>query len=340
MIKPAIRPRDLPIGVALAGVLHHDRDMPDAERRFAMARDAGVFDYVETCPSPGMIDFFLRFSSRYAMPIRVGIFYYTLGRDEPLLEWHLRAAQAVGSRLLNIQIGSHDVDGALISDARIAETYLWAAEIGSRLGVAIAFEVHVNMWSENFARVERVAQLVQARGVEFNLTLDHSHVIFKIDNPAEQAIQGLDREIAAGQVQLDPRLPGDICSRWIDANRVCHFHARATVPNAPPNRLARHADGTPGRGIQYPFMAPAPGAWHAAWRENELAPWKMVVRRLLRHHATHDRSRLGQATMEFIPFPDYGGGAGYSIFDNNVACARWLRQLWHEVQAAAPGQHS
>jgi hypothetical protein len=29
-----------------------------------------------------------------------------------------------------------------------------------------------------------------------------------------------------------------------------------------------------------------------------------------------------------IPPPDYGAGAKYSIFDNNVACARWIREAW------------
>ena len=31
---------------------------------------------------------------------------------------------------------------------------------------------------------------------------------------------------------------------------------------------------------------------------------------------------------------DYGGGAKYSIFENNVACARWLRETWAASLAA------
>lgn len=39
--------------------------------------------------------------------------------------------------------------------------------------------------------------------------------------------------------------------------------------------------------------------------------------------------------------PDYGGGVGYSLFDQNVAIAEWLRNTWEEVRKdvtrAAPG---
>ena len=41
---------------------------------------------------------------------------------------------------------------------------------------------------EHFGRVEKVARLVEARGARFNMTLDHSHVIFKIDNPEQQEV--------------------------------------------------------------------------------------------------------------------------------------------------------
>jgi hypothetical protein len=34
---------------------------------------------------------------------------------------------------------------------------------------------------------------------------------------------------------------------------------------------------------------------------------------------------------------DYGAGHTYSIFDNNVACARWLRDQWRQALAAAGG---
>jgi hypothetical protein len=38
--------------------------------------------------------------------------------------------------------------------------------------------------------------------------------------------------------------------------------------------------------------------------------------------------------MEMIPMVDYGAGAKYSIFDNNVACAEWIRAEWKKIVVA------
>ncbi len=95
-----------------------------------------------------------------------------------------------------------------------------------------------------------------------------------------------------------------------------------------------HPNGRPGRGIQYPFFKPEPGQWHAEWDEAKLEPWKMVMRQLMHHHATNPNSTLRQISTEFIPNPDYGGGAKYSIFEQNVACAKWFRQTWAATTAA------
>src|SRR5262249_59000402 len=100
------------------------------------------------------------------------------------------------------------------------EAYLRAAEIGDRVGVTPCFEVHVNMWSEHFGRVSQVGRLVEGRGVKFNITLDHSHVIFKIDNPREQEVQGMRADVEAGRVVLDPLKLRAVTPHWIDANWV------------------------------------------------------------------------------------------------------------------------
>ena len=326
---------DLHIGTVGSGVVNHDPDDYDLDTRFRMVKESGVFDYYEKTPAPGEIDRYLQARDRYQLPVRAGSFYYVLGRDEPLLGWHLRVAKELGSLVQNVQIQTHDIDGALVTDERLAETYLWAAELGEQLGVAPCFEVHVNMWSENFARVVRVGELVEARGVKFNITLDHSHVIFKIDNPAEQEIQGLRAEIDSGAVELDPYKAGSVCSIWLERNYVRHAHARAAVPANPLNTWAKHPNGSYGRGIQYPFIRPRDGEWHSPWDERRLEPWKEVVRQILRYHATHADSCLGQITTEFIPYADYGGGARYSIFENNVACARWIRETWSAIQVSS-----
>jgi hypothetical protein len=323
--------KSLPIGITGLGVMHRELDEFDVDARFEMVKASGVFDYYEKSPGPGELEIYLQASERHQLPVRCGSYYYVLGRDEPLLEWHLNIARQLGSVVQNIQLMTHDVDGRFVSDKGVADFYLWAANLGDKLGVAPCLEVHVNMWSENFTRVERVGELVERQGVKLNITLDHSHVIFKIDNPKEQARQGLDAEIDAGLIELDPFKAGSVCAAWIERNYVRHAHARATVPNNPVNIWAKHADGSFGRGIQYPFMQPGEGEWHSQWQPERLEPWKEVVRQLLRHHASHIDSCLGQITTEFIPLPDYGEGARFSIFENNIACARWIRDIWNTI---------
>ncbi|MFI4975389.1 MAG: sugar phosphate isomerase/epimerase family protein [Caulobacterales bacterium] len=328
-------PKPLHIGIAEAGIMHAVPDEFDLDTRFRMVREAGVFDYYDKTPAVQDVAAYQQASAKYGLPMTAGGFYYFLGRDEPLLEWHLRIGKDLGTQVHNVQIISHDVNRRPVTDEQVAEVYLRAAEVGDETGVTPCFEVHVNMWSEHFGRVARVAQMVERRGVPFSMTLDHSHVIFKIDNPAQQEVQGMRADVESGALVLDPFKTGSICQRWIDAGYVRHAHARAAVPNGPPNLWSNLPNGKPGRGIQYPFIRPGPGEWHSDWDEAKLAPWKEVVRQLLRHHAASPDSKLATISTEFIPFPDYGGGAKYSIFENSVACAAWLREEWAKALAGA-----
>jgi hypothetical protein len=134
---------------------------------------------------------------------------------------------------------------------------------------------------------------------------------------------------------LDPAQPGHVCGRWIAAGWVAHAHARPAVPENPRNVWARHPDGRPGRGVQYPFVEPAPGAWHSPWSAQRLEPWKQVMRELLAHHARGPRTGRLLISTEIIPFVDYGAGARYSLFDDNVAVAAWLRAEWHVARKQA-----
>src|SRR5690606_19221491 len=92
-------------------------------------------------------------------------------------------------------------------------------------------------------------------------------------------------------------------------------------------------DGRPGRGVQYPFVRPPPDQFDGPWHGDRLEPWKEVVRQLFRWHWRHPDSPLGQISTEFIPNPDYGGGCRYSLFEQSVACALWLRECWAAAAA-------
>ncbi|HTB89411.1 MAG TPA: hypothetical protein VK743_15725, partial [Steroidobacteraceae bacterium] len=136
--------RTLLIGITGNSVVHTDADQFDLETRFRMVRDAGVFDYYERSPPPGELDAHVRMSERYGIPIRAGGFYYTLDRDEALLDWHLHIGHAVGAKVQNVQLSHLDAKGVALTDERVAAAYLRAFETGAALGVTPCFEVHVN----------------------------------------------------------------------------------------------------------------------------------------------------------------------------------------------------
>ena len=321
--------KDLPIGITESGVMHTDAETPfDLETKFRMVKDAGVFDYLDKTPPAEDESEYARLSDKYELPIRAGGWFYTLGRDEGLLKENLELGGRLGSIVHNTQILAQHAEGHLATNDEIAETYMRALEWGERAGCVPTFEVHINMWSEDFRRINEVADSVEARGVPFRMTLDHSHVIFKINNPQEQEVFDIRGDVESGKLVLDPFEPENICAHWIERELVWHAHARAAAPNNPINVWAKHDDGKFGRGIQYPFIQPEADQWHSDWSEEKLEPWKEVVRQLMKHHALSDTSNLGQISTEFIPNPDYGGGAKYSIFENSIACARWLRATW------------
>ena len=325
---------NLKFGIQTNGIKHaHSDAMPDIDTRFRMVRDAGIFDYVDKTPDPDQIDDFLKAREKYDLPVRAGGWFYTLGADEALLEKNLELGARLGSLVHNTQIMLHHADGHVVTDEEVMTAYLRASECGEKHGCIPCFEVHVNMWSEDFPRVSRVGHMVESRGIEFNLTLDHSHVIFKMDNSDEQRIFDTDKKIAAGELALDPFRSNNVIEEWVSAGWVRHCHARAAVPNNPTNALANHADGSVGRGIQYPFVEPGPGEYHAPWSAEALEPWKEGMRILLRHHAEDPSSKLGQISTEFIPNTDYGEGCRYSLFDQAVACVNWMRGAWDTARA-------
>ena len=330
-------PNTLKIGISGLGVLHTDELIPDIETKFQMVRDSGAFDYIDRVPQEAELSRFLAARDKYGVPISSGGYFYMLGRDEGLIEKNLRIARQCGSDVHNVQIFTHDATGRLLSDDDIAGAFVRVSDLADEQGLVACFENHVNMWSEHPGRVEKVADLVERRGGRrFSMTMDHSHVVMKIDNPEEQKIQDLTQDVDSGAVILDPRVPGNVAKKWIDSDYVVLAHARPAVPNNPPNIWGRHPDGRTGRGIQYPWLKPEAGQWHSDWDESLLDPWKRTVVDLLHHHATSPTSRLRYVTLEMIPPPDYGAGAKYSIFDNNVACARWIRKVWNEASSSDP----
>jgi hypothetical protein len=96
---------------------------------------------------------------------------------------------------------------------------------------------------------------------------------------------------------------------------------------------ARDERGQHGRGVQYPFIKPRDGEFHSPWQAYRLEPSKEAIRKVMRYHLTHPESPLRYINTEMINLTDYGENAGYSIFENNIACARWLRATWSQLKA-------
>lgn len=327
--EPMTKPDPL-IGCHWRGVLH-DRDVP-VETQFQMIRDSGAFDYLDRLPAPELLDEYLRCSEKYGIPLHTGTWYYQLGRDEGLLDKYLRNAARAKLVYHNIMIFTRHADGHVVTDDEVVDCYLHCWDLGEKLGVKPTFELHVNMWSEDFRRVRPVAEKVRRHGIPFNFTLDYSHCVFKIENPEEQDISGIRADVEAGRVVLDPFEPGNLCEEWLDMNIVVFAQFRPVAPNGPKNLWAKDENGNPGRGIQYPFMKPKEGEWHSPWYAYKLEPSKEAMRKILRYHLRNERSPLRFVSTEMINMLDYGMNAKYSLFDHNVACARWLRKAWADLK--------
>ena len=94
------------------------------------------------------------------------------------------------------------------------------------------------------------------------MTLDHSHIIFKIDNPLEQKVFDINEDIKRGDLILGSFTAGNVCGNWFSKGWVRHCHARSVVPNNPKNIAASDGKGKISRGIQYPFCDPTTGNYH------------------------------------------------------------------------------
>jgi hypothetical protein len=323
--------KQLLIGCNGRGAMHTTE--PSVEEQFRLVRECGAFDYFDRLPQPDQVDEYIRCSQKYQLPIHTVTWYYLLGRDEPLIEQNLDIGAAVNAKIHNVMIFTRHTDGHVISDDEIAEWYLRIWDSAGKRGLVPSFELHVNMWSEDFRRVATVADKVRKRGIPFNFTLDYSHVIFKIENPEEQELCGIREDVEAGALILDPFEDGSLCDLWLDLGIVVWAQMRPAAPNGPKNVWVKDEAGNPGRGIQYPFVKPKPGEWHSPWHAYKIEPAKQAMRRILRHHLMNEHSRLQYVTTEMINLPDYGMNAGYSLIEHNAACARWIRDTWQQMNA-------
>ncbi len=321
------------LGCQWRGVRHVEEETVDEQ--FRMVRDAGVFDHYDRLPPAALLDEHIKASQKYGVPVHTGTSTYQLGRDDAQLLADLDICREMGIRMLNMMLLARHADGHVLDNGEIADCYLRTSEQAARRGVRIAFEVHVNCWSEDFTRVKPLCERVRSYGVPFNFTLDYSHCVFKMENPGEQDLSGIREAVERGEIVLDPFEEGNYCDQWLAMNMVSYAQFRPAVPNGPKNIWAADAQGQPGRGIQYPFMRPTPGQWHSPWHAWRLEPIKESIRKIFRYHLAHPDSPLEFMNTEMLATLDYGMNAKYSLFEHNTACAVWLRKTWDTLAAQA-----
>ena len=312
--------------------LQPDVDVPPLQR-FEMVRDTGVFDYINWLPPADLLRACVAASDKTGIPMITGNYIHQLGRNDEKLAESMRNAARAGVKMVNVMLGTFAADGHELTDDEIIDTYLRTAEAGDTVDVALSFELHVDCWSEKYKRVVPIVEAVKARNIPFHLTIDYSHVIFKIDNPEQQEISDVRDDVEAGRVKLDPYEPENLCAEWMSLDVVDFAQFRPVAPNNPRNVWAQNPDGSMPRGIMYPFVKPGPGEWHSPWEPYRLEPCKEALRTILRYHLTHATSPLKYLITEMITTSDYGMNAKFSIIDQNAACGRWIRDTWSQLKA-------
>jgi len=311
----------LAVGINIDGALDHDGiPPPSLDEQFAMVR--GHFDYVEKTLHAGeSLGTFLDASSKHDVALGALGVIFQPGVDEARGLEVIAQARSLSISIVNCQIrpplGTDDVTAL----DRMGGLYLKMLEEADGRTLP-CLEPHVDMWFEQFSRVQPLADWLSARGAPLYLTIDHSHLIYRIDNPEQLAAAGIG-SIAQGRKLLWPASEENYYRHWQSLGLIAHAHARCVQINAPSNfGQMRHPEGLPGRGIQYPISTPSDDS---EWEEQRCEAWKEAVMQMLRWRAQHLDSPLRRISCEFIPYPDYGGGARYSIFEQNLACADWIR---------------
>ena len=312
--------------------LQPDIQVPPLQR-FEMVRDTGVFDYINWLPPPDLLSDCVAAAEKTGIPMLTGNYIHQLGRNDETLAESMRNAARAGVKMVNVMLGTYAADGHELTDDEIIDVFLRTAEVGNDVGVELSLELHVDCWSEKYKRVTPIVEAVRSRGVPFHLTIDYSHVIFKIDNPEQQEISGVRDDVAAGRIVLDPYQPGNLCEEWLALDVVDFAQFRPVVPNNPRNVWGTNPDGSMPRGIMYPILKPGDGEWHSPWEAYRLEPCKEAFRTILRYHLTHETSPLKYVITEMIATSDYGMGAKFSLIEQNAACGRWIRETWSHLTA-------
>ena len=300
--------------------------------RFWAVKKTEAFDYINWLPPRAVIDECIQASKDTGLPMTTGNCALKLGYNFERIYGLLEDAERVNMRILNVMLHLYAADGHEITTDEVVDAYGLASEAAQKHGLEVSFEVHVDCWSEKYKKVTPFIAAVREKGMKANLTLDYSHVIFKIVNSEEQRISGVEDDVLAGRIVLDPYEAGSLLTEWLKLNAIEFAQFRPVSPHNPRNIWARNPSGGMPRGIMYPFKKPGPGEWHSRWNAFELETCKEAFRQVMRYHLENAASPLKYVITEMITSADYGLNARFSVLEHNAECARWIRREWAHLK--------
>ena len=247
--------------------------------RFEAVRDAGVFDYINWVPSPDVLSACVAAAEKTGIPMTTGNYIHTLGRNDAMMVETMNNAARAGVELVNVMLQMHHADGHELTDDEIVGAFLTMAEAGEKVEVAVGLRGPRRLLDREVQTRDADREAGRcASGVRFRLTVDYSHVIFKIENPEQQEISGVREDVEAGRVILDPFETGNLLRRMA---RARGRRLRAVPPGRaeqPAQRVGQERRRLAAARHHVPDGEPAPGEWHAPWHAYKLEACKEGLR--------------------------------------------------------------
>jgi len=180
--------QEFSIGCNGRGAIHTEPLSVDDQ--FRLVKESGVFDHFDRMPQPGEEKEYLDAVQKHALPLTTGLWSYTIGQDEAVIERNLRLCKEAGSECHNLMIVTRHAEGHVVTDQEVVDFYKLAYELSQKIGITIGFEVHIYMWSEDLRRVTPVAEMIKATPVDGFVgcgmaidAMDHGDLLPKITTP-------------------------------------------------------------------------------------------------------------------------------------------------------------
>jgi hypothetical protein len=293
---------------------------------FRVAAEAGVFDFVEIhATAAAHLKPFFELVDRYALPIRVIDGTWGVGGDEANAKHLIDAGSRVGGKVLNVRLAGHRDDEPSPSDEQVVAFWLQLCEWGDRAGCVPSLDACF-VSGRDRTRIARLGERLALMGAPFRVTLDHSDLLIDEEALRGPAAQDADATPEGG---THARASAQRHADWIDRGWVYHVRTRGALSPA----AGRGRTGALPVPVEHPESSAIPQLWAKARAE----AWRRGLHQLIHWQASELRPRLRQITCAFASPTGRRSGGGLDALRDNVACARWLRDMWLDQMEARYG---